>query len=157
MNKVKVWLADVLNFSWCYYSSNSPMVCCQCWRTLLDLNLSYIKLTDAMNILFLWNNIVLSVSFLYMQDYDGNGTLSYAEFSDLIDAFGNQLAATKVCIWIIIWFLIPLVSLFVAEFWCTMQRPYPIWDGHLFNTVFVCSNLVSFIYKETPPASFDTE
>lgn len=32
---------------------------------------------------------------LSIVDYDGNGTLSYAEFSDLIDAFGNQLAATK--------------------------------------------------------------
>lgn len=38
-----------------------------------------------------------SVSCLFVQDYDQNGNLSYEEFSGLIDAFGNQLAATKVC------------------------------------------------------------
>ncbi|XP_057803943.1 phosphatidylserine decarboxylase proenzyme 2-like isoform X2 [Salvia miltiorrhiza] len=32
---------------------------------------------------------------LSVVDYDESGNLSYAEFSDLIDAFGNQLAATK--------------------------------------------------------------
>ncbi|XP_051146505.1 phosphatidylserine decarboxylase proenzyme 3-like isoform X2 [Andrographis paniculata] len=32
---------------------------------------------------------------LTLMDYDENGTLSYAEFSDLIDAFGNVLAANK--------------------------------------------------------------
>ncbi|KAH6823370.1 phosphatidylserine decarboxylase 2 [Perilla frutescens var. hirtella] len=32
---------------------------------------------------------------LSIVDYDESGNLSYAEFSDLIDAFGNQLAATK--------------------------------------------------------------
>ncbi|KAL8536111.1 hypothetical protein ACS0TY_011658 [Phlomoides rotata] len=32
---------------------------------------------------------------LSIVDYDEDGTLSYAEFSDLIDAFGNQLAVTK--------------------------------------------------------------
>lgn len=37
--------------------------------------------------------------FSFIQDYDEDGNLSYAEFSDLIDAFGNQLAVTKVCIW----------------------------------------------------------
>ncbi|KAI8028537.1 BTB/POZ domain-containing protein [Camellia lanceoleosa] len=29
-------------------------------------------------------------------DYDGDGKLSFSEFSDLINAFGNQLAADKV-------------------------------------------------------------
>ncbi|KAK6135369.1 hypothetical protein DH2020_030880 [Rehmannia glutinosa] len=32
---------------------------------------------------------------LSIVDYNEDGNLSYAEFSDLIDAFGNQLAATK--------------------------------------------------------------
>ncbi|KAL1534305.1 phosphatidylserine decarboxylase [Salvia divinorum] len=32
---------------------------------------------------------------LSVVDLDGSGNLSYAEFSNLIDAFGNQLAATK--------------------------------------------------------------
>lgn len=32
------------------------------------------------------------------QDYNEDGRLSFDEFSDLIDAFGNQLAADKVCI-----------------------------------------------------------
>ncbi|KAL7230862.1 hypothetical protein ACSBR2_009196 [Camellia fascicularis] len=29
------------------------------------------------------------------QDYDGDGKLSFSEFSDLISAFGNQLATNK--------------------------------------------------------------
>lgn len=33
-----------------------------------------------------------------MQDYNEDGNLSFKEFSYLIDAFGNQLAANKVCI-----------------------------------------------------------
>lgn len=32
------------------------------------------------------------------QDYDGDGLLSFSEFSELINAFGNQHAANKVCI-----------------------------------------------------------
>lgn len=31
-----------------------------------------------------------------MQDYNEDGMLSFSEFSDLIDAFGNQLATSKV-------------------------------------------------------------
>jgi len=31
-----------------------------------------------------------------MQDYNQDGMLSFSEFSDLIDAFGNQLATRKV-------------------------------------------------------------
>lgn len=31
-----------------------------------------------------------------MQDYNEDGELSFSEFSDLINAFGNQLAADKV-------------------------------------------------------------
>lgn len=54
---------------------------------------------------------VTSVPCLFIQDYDESGNLSYAEFSDLIDAFGNELAATKVCICIIISFLIPLLGI----------------------------------------------
>lgn len=32
-----------------------------------------------------------------MQDYNDDAKLSFSEFSDLINAFGNQLAADKVC------------------------------------------------------------
>lgn len=31
-----------------------------------------------------------------MQDYNGDGNLSFSEFSELINAFGNQQAAKKV-------------------------------------------------------------
>lgn len=31
-----------------------------------------------------------------MQDYNEDGKLSFSEFSDLIDAFGNEVAANKV-------------------------------------------------------------
>jgi len=31
-----------------------------------------------------------------MQDYNEDGMLSLSEFSDLIDAFGNQVATSKV-------------------------------------------------------------
>jgi len=36
--------------------------------------------------------------FCFIQDYDEDGTLSFSEFSDLINAFGNELAANKVWI-----------------------------------------------------------
>lgn len=32
-----------------------------------------------------------------MQDHDQDGKLSFSEFSELVDAFGNQVAASKVC------------------------------------------------------------
>lgn len=72
----------------------------------------------------------------FIQDYDEDGTLSFAEFSDLIDAFGNQLAATKVCIWkfsafhLLLTFLrfqelLGYVLLLDLDFGCSTQLPYP--------------------------------
>ena len=41
-----------------------------------------------------------------MQDYNEDGMLSLSEFSDLIDAFGNQVANSKVHTSVVIWHLI---------------------------------------------------
>ena len=41
-------------------------------------------------------NIANSYPLYSLQDYNEDGKLSFSEFSDLINAFGNQQAATKV-------------------------------------------------------------
>jgi hypothetical protein len=41
-------------------------------------------------------NIANSDTLYSLQDYNEDGELSFSEFSDLINAFGNQLAADKV-------------------------------------------------------------
>lgn len=49
-----------------------------------------------------WDNypsdLLESWTLCTIQDYNEDGKLSLDEFSDLIDAFGNQLAANKVCV-----------------------------------------------------------
>lgn len=50
----------------------------------------------------LLGNIVNSDTLYSMQDYNVDGKLSFSEFSDLINAFGNQIAADKVWTWLFI-------------------------------------------------------
>lgn len=50
----------------------------------------------------LLGNIVNSDTLYSMQDYNEDGKLSFSEFSDLINAFGNQIAADKVWTWLFI-------------------------------------------------------
>lgn len=53
---------------------------------------------SVLNFLLLFGNEMIYgfESCCTLQDYNEDGELSLAEFSDLIDAFGNKLAAEKV-------------------------------------------------------------
>lgn len=43
-----------------------------------------------------YGSLFFYCNYLVTQDYNGDGQLSFSEFSELIDAFGNQQAAKKV-------------------------------------------------------------